>query len=81
MKRVIFRIVFIVALLVFVGAASYIVYTYIGYKKDADTYQEAVSEYVKEPEKSVSQQARRSYHLSRISSRTWWITWPWVLKS
>lgn len=57
MKKIIFRIVFIVALLVFVGAASYIAYTYIGYKKDADTYQEAVSEYVKEPEKAVSDQA------------------------
>ncbi|MCR4617164.1 MAG: class B sortase [Lachnospiraceae bacterium] len=46
MKKVIFRTIFIIALVAFVGAVGYIVYTYIGYKKDAKVYDEAISEFV-----------------------------------
>ncbi len=46
MGRKIRRVIFIIALVIFIGAIGYIGYTYLGYRKDAKVYEEAVSEYV-----------------------------------
>ncbi len=46
MKKVVFRVVFIIALVALLGSVGYIGFTYIGYAKDAKVYDEAAEQYV-----------------------------------
>ncbi len=46
MKKVVFRVVFIIALVALLGSVGYIGFTYIGYVKDAKVYDEASDQFV-----------------------------------